>query len=157
MIEFNGYITGKAQKQFARRTQYFTRVICVFTELVMLPTTLWITLGTNNYFFLKIYLTVAVVLTIAMFVPPQSKKTMKQYTPRNICLREEYITCVTDKGVESKLIEKAKRVYDYGEFYEIDFPIGNFSPNFICQKNLLVVGTLEEFEKKFKDKIIRKY
>lgn len=45
----------------------------------------------------------------------------------------------------------------YGEFYDIIFYFSNKVLNCICQKDLIVEGTMEEFEKLFEDKIVRKY
>ena len=50
------------------------------------------------------------------------------------------------------MFDDIKSVYDYGEYYH--FWQGDM---FLCQKSLLVQGTLEEFEKLFDGKIIRKY
>ena len=51
--------------------------------------------------------------------------------------------------------EDVKKVLDYGEFYEFRF----YFPwcfGVICQKDLLVEGTIEEFEQFFDGKIVRK-
>ena len=53
------------------------------------------------------------------------------------------------------MISDAKQLRDFGEFYEIVFPFGKVSDKFICQKNLLTQGTLEEFEKLFEGKTTR--
>jgi len=50
-----------------------------------------------------------------------------------------------------------KKVYDYGEFYFISFYFGKISCYFICQKSLLTQGTIEDFEKLFDGKIVKKY
>lgn len=51
-------------------------------------------------------------------------------------------------------LDKVKSVTDYGAFYDIKadmWPI-----HFYCQKDLLTQGTLEDFEKLFADKLVRK-
>ena len=54
-------------------------------------------------------------------------------------------------------INKIKQVVDYGEFYYVVFYMGMlFVIGAMCQKNLLTKGTLEEFEAKFVDKLVRK-
>ena len=53
------------------------------------------------------------------------------------------------------VIGDAKQVRDFGEFYEIVFLFGKISDKFICQKNLLTKGTLEQFESLFNGKLQR--
>ena len=43
------------------------------------------------------------------------------------------------------------------KFYEFKFYGLAGSMFFICQKDLIVEGSIEEFEKLFEDKIVRKY
>ena len=77
--------------------------------------------------------------------------------PKRIFVDEEYIVCVAEKYEEYRLISDADKLIDYGDFYYISFPFGKKSNNFVCQKNLLVKGTPEEFEELFADKVERRY
>ncbi len=63
------------------------------------------------------------------------------------------VICIADKYKECRKISDVKRVRDYGEFYELVFPLSKMSEKFICQKNLLTKGTLEEFKRLFRGKI----
>ena len=49
-----------------------------------------------------------------------------------------------------------KSVIDYGLYYVFVFYFPNLDRRFICQKDLITEGTIEEFEEIFKDKIVRK-
>ena len=77
--------------------------------------------------------------------------------PKKIVTDNDYIISIADKYSDSRNINDVKLVRDFGEFYEIIFPFGKISEKFICQKNLLVKGTIEEFEALFGDKIVRIY
>ena len=87
---------------------------------------------------------------------PKSKKEQLALTPKRIFVDGESIVSIADKYSESRLICDAKELRDFGEFYEIVFPFGKFSEKFICQKNLLTKGTLEQFESLFSNKIVRR-
>lgn len=52
-------------------------------------------------------------------------------------------------------IEDVKRVLDKGTFYAIIFYRPNLDRRFICQKDYIVQGTIEEFEQLFEGKIVR--
>lgn len=87
----------------------------------------------------------------------QTKKTKKIITPKRIYIEDESIICVTESSTMGKKIKSVKTVYDYEEFYYLSFNWTNKTMNYVCQKDLLTQGTLEDFEKLFDGKIIRKY
>ncbi len=76
--------------------------------------------------------------------------------PKRIYTDNEFIAVETDKEGEFAKISDVKKVVDHGEFYELIFPLGKVGKKYICQKNLLTKGTLEEFESLFEGKIERK-
>lgn len=51
-------------------------------------------------------------------------------------------------------VDAVKKVVDYGDFYHL-IVFGKLSA-YICQKDLITQGTIEDFEKLFEDKIVRK-
>jgi len=53
-------------------------------------------------------------------------------------------------------IKKVRKVLDCGEWYYVYFKFGDISNAWVCQKDLLKKGTLEDFEKIFAGKIKRK-
>lgn len=55
-----------------------------------------------------------------------------------------------------KSVSRVKRVIDCGEWYYIIFKFGDIGNSWVCQKDLLIQGTIEDFEKLFEGKIIRK-
>lgn len=87
----------------------------------------------------------------------KTPKGRKEITPKRIYVIDNNLICISDKQTESRGVELVKTAYDYGEFYFLSFPMGKKSGNFVCQKDLLTQGTLEEFEKLFDGKIVRKY
>ena len=53
-------------------------------------------------------------------------------------------------------IRDVKKVIDEGEWYQIIFYFPYKLAECICQKDLIVEGTIEEFEELFKDYIVRR-
>ena len=76
--------------------------------------------------------------------------------PKRIYTNDDTIVCVADRYTDSKFIDDVKKVIDHGAYYELCFPFGKLSDNFICQKSLLTKGSISEFERHFKGKIIKK-
>lgn len=155
MIEFNGYLTGTAEKYFHKKVQSFGRKLLFIGMSLVLPLIISIASWTHRWGLILAY--------IGMYfaVPPlvsilRSEKEMVAMTPHKIFVQDEYIVCVADKYTEAKAISDVKVVRDFGEFYDIAFPFGNVSEKFVCQKSLLSKGTLEDFEALFEGKIERK-
>ncbi|MDE6201764.1 MAG: hypothetical protein K2M47_07840 [Clostridiales bacterium] len=52
--------------------------------------------------------------------------------------------------------DDVKKVIDYGEWYHMVFYFPHKIVYYVCQKDLITEGTIEEFEEYFKDKLVRK-
>lgn len=154
MIEFNGYISGEAEKYYWKKSRRIGIKILICALLLLLPPFIIIARATQNWFILIGYCSLFVILPLAAFIP-KSKKERKSLTPKRIVTDSDYIISIADKYEDSKSINDVSIVRDHGEFYELVFPIGKISEKFICQKNLLAKGTIEEFEALFGDKIVR--
>lgn len=154
MIEFNGYITDSAEKRFHYNNRIMGMRLGIVAWLLVVPSIIVWGVKTQNW--LMVGLCGATFFVLPTFVLiPQGKNEKKATIPNNIVINESFIVCKTGKQVESRLLEDVKTVKDYGDFYELVFPFGKISANFICQKNLIVKGTLEEFETIFAGKIIK--
>lgn len=64
---------------------------------------------------------------------------------------------ITEYCYKSVNFDEIKEILDLEKFYEFKFYGHAGSMFFICQKDLIIEGTIEEFEKQFESKIIRKY
>lgn len=155
MVEFNGRITGKAEKHyFKSSTQIGLLIIVVSGVGVLFPLILFSFI--NGYTRLGLYCCFGLIVWFLIPLIPKTKKQKLSLTPKKIYTDGESITCISDAFVESRMIGDEKEVVDYGEFYAIVYPFGKLSDKFICQKSLLTKGSLEEFEKIFEEKIKRK-
>ena len=157
MIKFDGYLTGSALHLFRKRGRSFGRKILVFSFVACAPIfhSMGILLRQPPWVvFLAFYAILLPVLLLVLLIPP-SKKEAKKMTPKRIFVDGDMITSVTEMNTETKFVEDVKTVKDHGEFYELVFPFGKISHNFICQKELLAQGTIEEFEALFEGKIVR--
>ena len=156
MIEFKGCITGNAAKYFWKASRSILRNVILGVIFILFPVVLVITIMAGDFRILIAYALLSASMLI-MLVIPRSEKEKSSWFPKRIFTDEEYIVCTSEKYEEYKLIEDASRVIDYGDFYYIVFPFGKISDKFICQKDLLTQGTLEEFEALFDGKIERKF
>ncbi len=154
MIEFNGYLSGAAEKRFYQKSREIGRNIAMVAILLISPPCVLV--GIRMHFWIPLIVCGVLLVAIPLLMRiPQSSKKQKELLPKRIYAEDGFIVCIADKYTESKLIADVKQVYDCGEYYELVFPFGNVSEKFICQKSLLVEGTLEEFEALFEGKLER--
>lgn len=156
MVEFNGYISGKSEKYYWNKSRRIVQICFLLAALVLLPMMVILSLNFKSWWILiahcLLYFIGVPVLTIII---PIGKKQRFDFTPKRIFTNGDYIVCEGNKYKESRLIYDVRKVIDHGEFYELLFPFGKKSEKFICQKELLSKGTLEEFEALFIGKIQR--
>ncbi len=74
--------------------------------------------------------------------------------PVEVRITEDYVTGVDKKGRKSCYgVNEILEIIDMGTWYRLKFNL-KLNPNIVCQKDLLVEGTLDEFEEIFKDKLV---
>lgn len=154
MIEFNGYLTGKSERFFFKKNISYLQIAIIFAFTMVLPFIILLVKTFEALSILYAYLAVFVCLMIAVriFIP----KSGKSVIPKRIYIMDNKMVCIADNFTENRSVELVRKVYDYEEFYFISFRFGKISCYFICQKSLLTQGTIEDFEKLFDGKIVRK-
>jgi hypothetical protein len=155
MIEFSGYISGSAEKRLYEKSRNIAQGILLFAVLALLPPVIFFALKMKLWSLVCGYCSLFVIIPLLLRIP-KSKKERMAMLPKRIYVEDEHIVCITGQYTESRMISDVKKVVDHGEFYELSFVFGKVSDKFICQKSLLMKGTLEEFEAMFGDKVYRK-
>lgn len=154
MIEFNGQLSGTAEKRFLKRSADYGQIFLLAGELLVFPVIILLAVCLQNWILIWTYLIFSVLILLMARIP-KSKKERDAITPNRIYTKDNQIVCVAEKYVEYRNIADVKCIRDFGEFYELVFPFGRISEKFICQKDLLTKGTSKEFEALFGGKIIR--
>ena len=153
MIEFTGYFSGKTKKYYIYIERLLGLIVMSFSFVAVFP--FWfIAFGhiLDFWLTLAIYIGMLLLCLLMLIFIPFDKK----FLPKRIYTEDGYISVIHENGTEEyKCIADAKIVYDFSEFYAIKFYFGNKSNKFICQKDLITKGTLEEFEALFEGKIER--
>ena len=154
MIEFNGYITGASRKFFFKKLISCFQNATIFAFTMVLPFIILLVKTFQALSILYLYIAIFACLMIAyrILIPKAGKSTI----PKRIYIMDDKMVCIADNFTENRSVDLVKKVYDYGEFYFISFRFGKISCYFICQKSLLTQGTVEDFEKLFDGKIVRK-
>ena len=152
MIEFRGELSSKCKKYIVNKIKLVTFLGLIFTSIVLLVPAIILTIKNGIFIFLVILL---VVFPFIVSIP--SKKDKSNYKlPYVIKIKDKTISLEGKNTYHTESMNNVKKILDYGEWYHIIFNISLNPGNFICQKDLIKVGTIEEFEKLFEGKIIRK-
>lgn len=156
IIEFRGYLTGKTLKDFQKRRTNFWRVVMSFAFLLMIPVFMFMFWG--KVVLWKMLCAFLLFPIGAVVFPYFAVKADKNKSvPKRIHISDNILQYASDQFTESRNIEEVKSVWDYGEYYIIIFgKLGQLFPYFVCQKNLLTKGSIDEFEALFAGKIERK-
>lgn len=155
MIVFNGCLTGAAKKYYIDKMMKAGTKLLIILFSMTIP--FWV------FFSLKIQvliegmctILVTILLLPVVFRLCVSKKEKERINLKKVSIKDGEIKAISEKNSVCNNLSKVKEVRDYGEFYDIVFPSIYFISIYVCQKDLLSTGTLEEFELLFGEKIVR--
>lgn len=163
MIEFFGTLSEQCQREINKRTRIMLAIVFTcFTVLLGVVPTIVLFIQQDEDFYEFFGLTVLLVIVSVIFwLPINVVRKPPQGVSADVLVQIDgnYIICSGFGGVQvrKKPLDKVKKVIDVGEWYYVVFKGGSKLSAFVCQKDLLKQGTLEEFEALFEGKITRKY
>ena len=151
MIIFEGQISGKCKEGVLRRgakNSFFGGLIT--SILFAIPT---IILALKIDWIILLFFLVLIPFPFLAAIPPK-EKYYPMIFPSKVTINTQTGEMTTKSSqfyAESSITDVVK-VLDKGEWYLIY--VKSKDGRFICQKDLLTSGTLDEFEKNFKDKLV---
>ncbi len=160
MIIFSGKIENDIQSKVITKRGQFLGILGIIVAGVGFISCLivWLIEKNLNSELIKILIFSSVcVLIYGIICIPTSRRRLKFVWDYYIKFENEIITVVSNhqNGVtQSYNISRVKKVVDYGRYYYLFLHRLDSSNGITCQKNLLIDGTIEEFEELFKGKII---
>lgn len=154
MIEFNGYLTGTSQKFFCKQIVKLQQKIILFTLIpifIILMIVFYLMFDVIALY-PEVIISEIILSALALLLPNiQTKKEKEKITPQKVYIENDMIVSKSNAAVDTRFMKDVKEVRDYGEFYYFVFKA--YSYRFVCQKDLLTQGTIEEFENLFAGKI----
>lgn len=156
MIKFDGYLTGTSQKFFCKQIVKLQQKLIIFTcipALILLSIVFYLLFDIIAIYPEIVISEIILVALVVMLPKIQTKKEKEKITPQKIFIDNDLIVSESNAAVETRFIKDVKEVRDYNEFYY--FVFNQYSYRFVCQKDLLTQGSIEEFEALFDGKIQR--
>lgn len=161
MIEFSGALSNNSWQYLLKEQYKFSCFAAVFTGgvhiiLFLVGAVVWRRLW---WMFLLFSLFIILICFLLAFpkTNPQEKNLIA-CIPKTISVGDNKLERFGNgkNSYGMRKIEDVKKVIDMGDWYIIDFYFPNKDGYFLCQKDLITQGTIEEFESLFADKIVRK-
>ena len=150
MFQFDGKMAQQAKQHIIKANRKnATRVAFVLAIILFIPTIVLMFL--INWSFVLI-IPVLFLFVACSGIPPKDESLI---VPDKITIDEEEMTSQSSKFLVLKNTSDVKTIIDYGDCYVFHFATLPFVFSFVCQKNLITKGTIEDFENFFKDKIQR--
>ncbi|MEG1609079.1 MAG: hypothetical protein RR348_04350, partial [Clostridia bacterium] len=124
--------------------------IAMFIIPIIFATILW-----HRIFAIAIppFILISILILIPQINSPM--KIINLYIPKKLTIDANIISLESEKTTVVKSVLKIKKIIDVGEWYQILFYFPYKDPYFICQKDLITKGTIEDFEKLFEGKIVK--
>lgn len=150
MIVFEGEVTDKDCLHFLKKRQIFMYIFSyIFLFCGIAPFVICFALAIDKFIYY--------FMVFPVFVPLWILLKIKIGAPVKVTVSADYV-CAYGKTKEATSrvpFDSVLEVIDMGAWYKFKY---NLTINVftVCQKNLIVEGTLEEFEELFADKLVRK-
>lgn len=156
MIEFCGELSSECKQYMIKnetKNAFIGALIVsvLFSIIIIILAFLWE--------WIAILFIIIPILLVIFQIIPHTKKSLSLMigliVPKKLNISEGLIDIECERQSEIRSMSNVKKVLDLGEWYHIQFYFPK-SAHFVCQKDLITKGTIEEFEKLFEGKIVRK-
>jgi hypothetical protein len=155
MVEFQGELSDECKLYMQKECGKIGFLICLISSLIASIIIIIAGAFLDRRLIAFILMPISVVVLAAFPKLSAPMKDLNLRLPKKFIIEDETISIEGEKFSETRLITEVKKVIDTGEWCHFKFNTLPFTPYFVCQKNLIVKGTIEDFEKLFEDKIER--
>lgn len=160
MIVFEGMISKECLRYIQKKEGIVGLkgcILAIFAFIIPLFLILYKFFHVPLYWIAFAGIPIVLIVTFAAYFSAFGKSTQKLIVPIQVKIYED--GTMVSKGQEfnlSQTVDDVTVVLDMGDWYHISFNGRMNLARFVCEKKLLVHGTVEEFEKIFEGKIVRK-
>lgn len=163
MIEFNGQISQKNQLDRFNRVKKFETIILIITSIIIgiigIVLGLIVDILQDSWFGILIFSIVFCGVSLLNMKTPQEIALRFRLSPHIIITKNDLSLELRENRRtvwRKRKLSKVKKILDCSEVYYIIFKFGDITNAWICQKDNIINGTIEDFENLFQSKIVRK-
>ena len=162
VIEFDGQITEQNQIDRLNRVTQINTILFVVTPIVIgvIGVVFGLIFDILQELWLELLLCSFIIWGIAFLNVKIPKKIALPFRiAPHIIITDENLSLELWKNGEKvwrrRSLSKVKKILDCGEVYYIIFRFGDITNAWICQKDNIVNGTIEDFQALFQSKIVQ--
>lgn len=160
MIEFSGEYSDES-KNYIVKKMAINLFLSIFIASVIFTVIILFIAIKYDFWIITVFLLALLICNIFALIVPYMKgeriKILTYNLPKIIKInRDGTIETVWENRIMIKSFDNVKKIIDLGDKYYVTFSFPKGS-DVLCQKNLIIKGSIEEFEKIFEGKIERKY
>lgn len=155
MIEFEGQLSDTCKKEVIKKYRKSSVLVCCIISIIFAIPFIILSI-INDWIFI---LATAIIMLLPLFQYFScSKSTLDLIIPTKIVVDRDNQT-ITSEGKRFKEIryfDQINKIFDYGNYYQINFKFPYKSQNFIIEKSLIKTQAYDDFIKLFGEYIIMK-
>ena len=150
MFEFRGKLSKECEDFLYNKQRRLELISMGIVALVFSIVIIVFAILVNSILFIGLILPLLFVIAPVL---PTTKRSFLQRMPNKVLFDFENDTIFyqSEKSKDTYHISQIEKIHDYGNFYHIIFEPAPDS-YYVLQKDLMVQGTISEFEECFKDK-----
>lgn len=163
MIEFKGQLSDECKKYLIDSSWKIGLFVVIAVCIPFIILTIVLSIK-SDWIYLLIFIPIALFIYFASLKP--GTKAYRNLYGKNgklfdgkilwhVIIEGDEIFVEGIQRSETKYLNDIKKVVDMGDWYKIYFYFPHKSNIVICQKDLIVQGTIQEFESLFQGKIIK--
>lgn len=159
-IDFKGELSPVCKNQLLKRSQKINKILIVTAVCTICNMVLHILSFAYGKYLLRYFgmamSAVAIVTALIFLISTRQKNGNEaQIFPKQITITEKDIELLSTKdNCFSRKLQDVTKITETKTSYIFDFCLPN-DTYYICQKDLLAEGTIDEFEKLFDGKIVK--
>ena len=155
MIVFRGELTGNTKKFLLNMLAKSMIISLLIVDIIFAVPVIIFSLTAFKPTIIFLFMLPA---TWLFMIPIYTKSGQGSIFPSCITIDPEEKTIVIERAAgkeyeEFKMLDDIERIDDHGEFYHVVFSQAISPKAFVMQKDLLEIGTIEELETLFNEKI----
>lgn len=149
MIRFYGELSKENKKIFVIKIKILLFLCFLLPSFLMIIPFIILVFTNSLIYLLPILLFIFIPIVFLII----KNKYYEDMLPNEVIIKDNIIISIGVKFKYVKEILNISKVVDYGDCYKIFFKFPHKNQSFICQKDLIVEGSIKDFEKLFAGKI----
>ena len=151
-IVFEGELSVKNKKYFIKQLKIIIFLCWLISSWIVAIPFILLTIFNDKIF---IYFSLLLLLFPFIFLIIKNKH-LEDMLPKKVIIYKDLMISFVKNAKYEEVFDNISKVVDYGDCYKIYFKLFYKNQSFICQKDLIKEGTLDEFENLFSNELIKK-